>query len=100
MSLRLIKVLLFLVAASASSSFAACVSNTTLVPGAECRVRWDLADLATPFLSLTAHTDPSDWATLHSRSTKTPLTIAPGVQIDGYFNDTSASNTCNGWPHD
>lgn len=100
MTLRLMSAVLVPVALCATTAFAVCVSNTTLVPGAECQVRFDLPDLGTPALTLLDRTDPSDWGTLHSRTTKNPLTVGPGVQIDGYFPDSSVSNGYNGWFHD
>ena len=98
MSLRLTIAALALI--PAADSFAACVSNTTLVPGAECQVRFDLPDLGTAALTALNRTDPSDWGTLHSRTTKNPLTVGPGVQVDGYFPDSSVANAYNGWFHD
>jgi alpha-beta hydrolase superfamily lysophospholipase len=100
MSLRTLQALALGTLFYAASAGGACVSNTTLVPGAECQLRFDLPDLATPMLSALNRTDPSDWGTLHSQRTKNPLLAGPGVQIDGYFPDSSVSNSTNGWLHD
>jgi len=70
------------------------------VPGAEKQVSSCLDDLSTPYLALTGHTDASDWGTLHSQSTRNPVGAVPGIQIDGYFHDTSTFNDTNGWFHD
>ncbi|SDJ54334.1 Tannase and feruloyl esterase [Nonomuraea maritima] len=70
-----------------------------VVPGAERQVVARLDDLTTAGTSVTGHTDPSDWAGLHSAATVNPTGV-PGVQIDGYFPDTSTGNTTHGWNHD
>jgi hypothetical protein len=70
------------------------------VPGAEQQVVHCLDDLSTPYLIATGHTDATDWATLHSRATRNPAGAVPGLQVDGYFPDTSTSNGYNGWNHD
>lgn len=70
------------------------------VPGAVKQLNWCLEDLSTPYLILTNHTDASDWGTLHSRTTRNPAGAVPGIQVDGYFYDTSTTNTYNGWAHD
>jgi hypothetical protein len=70
------------------------------VPGAEKQLNACLEDLSTPYLVVTNHTDISDWGTLHSQSTRNPSGAVPGIQIDGYFFDTSTTNTYNGWAHD
>jgi hypothetical protein len=100
MSLRLVTSAVAAAAFHALIASAACISNTTLVPGAECQVRFDLPDLGTATLVPLNRTDPSDWGTLHSQRTKNPLLVGAGVQIDGYFPDSSVSNTSNGWAHD
>jgi hypothetical protein len=45
------------------------------------------------------HTDPADWAGLTQADLAVPSGV-PGIQIDGYFPDTSATNTNHGWKHD
>ncbi|MEU8143510.1 tannase/feruloyl esterase family alpha/beta hydrolase [Nonomuraea sp. NPDC048901] len=69
------------------------------VPGAEHTISARLDDLTTAGTVGTGHTDPADWAGLHSAATVNPTGV-PGVQIDGYFPDTSATNTNHGWNHD
>ncbi|WP_254886088.1 tannase/feruloyl esterase family alpha/beta hydrolase [Streptomyces sp. NA02950] len=69
------------------------------VPGAEYTVSARLADLTTTGTKLTGHTDPADWAGLEAPGTTTPSGV-PGVQIDGYFPDSSKTNTNHGWKHD
>ncbi len=59
-----------------------------------------LPDLSTKYLVATPYTDASDWGTLHSQQTRNPAGIVPGIQIDGYFPDTSTTNTTRGWFHD
>ncbi|MEU4352390.1 tannase/feruloyl esterase family alpha/beta hydrolase [Streptomyces sp. NPDC023838] len=69
------------------------------VPGVEHTVSARLADLTTAGTKLTGHTDPDDWAGLEAPNTTTPSGV-PGIQIDGYFPDTSTTNTDHGWNHD
>ncbi len=45
------------------------------------------------------HTNVDDWSGLHATGTRNPSGV-PGIQVDGYFPDTSTSNTNNGWNHD
>ena len=45
------------------------------------------------------HTDRSDWEGLNASGTVNPTGV-PGLQIDGYFPDTSTSNGTHGWNHD
>ena len=58
-----------------------------------------LDDLTTAGTVTTGHTDPADWAGLHAAGTQNPSGV-PGVQIDGYFPDTSTTNPTHGWNHD
>ena len=58
-----------------------------------------LTDLTTASTVATGHTNPNDWAGLNATGTRNPSGI-PGIQVDGYFPDTSTSNTNNGWNHD
>jgi hypothetical protein len=69
------------------------------VPGAERQETACLADLTTASTVATGHTNPNDWAGLNAAGTKNPSGV-PGIQVDGYFPDTSTSNTNNGWNHD
>ncbi|GLY72728.1 tannase/feruloyl esterase family alpha/beta hydrolase [Actinoallomurus iriomotensis] len=76
-----------------------CTMNHVHVPGAERQVAACLDDLTTAGTVGTDHTDPSDWAGLQSTATRNPSGV-PGIQIDGYFPDTSTFNTTHGWNHD
>ncbi|SFW87622.1 Tannase and feruloyl esterase [Amycolatopsis australiensis] len=69
------------------------------VPGAEKSVSVCLADLTTTGTRATGHTVEADWAGLTSAGLPVPGAV-PGVQVDGYFPDTSTANTNNGWNHD
>jgi pimeloyl-ACP methyl ester carboxylesterase len=69
------------------------------VPGAERQVVSRLDDLTTAALVGTEYTDPADFAGLHAALTQNPSGV-PGMQIDGYFPDTSTFNTNRGWSHD
>jgi hypothetical protein len=69
------------------------------VPGAEYQEVACLADLTTAGTVATGHTDPGDWAGLHAAGTRNPTGV-PGVQIDGYFPDSSTLNASHGWRHD
>ncbi|PVG81376.1 tannase/feruloyl esterase family alpha/beta hydrolase [Nocardioides gansuensis] len=70
-----------------------------LVPQAEMQKTACLADLTTAGTVASGHTNPNDWAGLHASGTRNPSGV-PGIQVDGYFPDTSTSNTNNGWRHD
>jgi hypothetical protein len=69
------------------------------VPGAQHQVAACLDDLTTAGTVASGHTDAADWAGLHSAATRNPGGV-PGVQIDGYFPDTSTANPTHGWNHD
>jgi hypothetical protein len=69
------------------------------VPGAELQQVTCLGDLTTAALAGTPYTDPSDWAGLTATGTQNPTGV-PGVQVDGYFPDTSKLNRTHGWNHD
>ncbi|GAA4521881.1 tannase/feruloyl esterase family alpha/beta hydrolase [Actinoallomurus oryzae] len=73
--------------------------NRVRVPGAERQVAACLDDLTTAGTIGSDHTDPADWQGLQSTATRNPSGV-PGVQIDGYFPDTSTFNTTHGWNHD
>ncbi|MFC0624081.1 tannase/feruloyl esterase family alpha/beta hydrolase [Kribbella deserti] len=69
------------------------------VPGAEHQIVACLADLTTTGTAASGHTNPADYAGLtHAALPQQPA--VPGVQIDGYFPDTSRTNTNHGWNHD
>ncbi|MFJ6518232.1 tannase/feruloyl esterase family alpha/beta hydrolase [Streptomyces filamentosus] len=69
------------------------------VPGAEVQRTACLAELTTAGTVASGHTDPADWAGLTSKDLSVPAGV-PGIQIDGYFPDTSTTNTNHGWNHD
>jgi len=69
------------------------------VPGAQVQQTACLQDLTTASTVASGHTDPQDWAGLNAAGTTNPSGV-PGVQVDGYFPDTSTSNTHHGWNHD
>jgi hypothetical protein len=86
--------------ASAPARAAECPNAAeTKVPGAEMQKSACLDDLTTAGTSATGHTDPSDWESLHASATQNPSGV-PGLQIDGYFPDSSTFNSENGWSHD
>ena len=69
------------------------------VPGAERQEAACLADLTTAATVASGHTDPADWAGLTPAGARNPSGV-PGLQIDGYFPDTSTTNATHGWNHD
>jgi hypothetical protein len=76
--------------------------DTVEVPGAEHSVTACLPDLTTTGLQQAPpgqYTDAADWTGLHVPGTQNPSGV-PGLQVDGYFPDTSTSNTLHGWNHD
>ena len=73
--------------------------NHLTVPGAEHLEAACLDDLTTAGTVKTGHTDPADFAGLSVPGTKNPTGV-PGIQLDGYFPDTSSFNTSHGWNHD
>jgi hypothetical protein len=74
-------------------------ADAVKVPGAEMQKSACLDDLTTAGTSTSGHTDQSDWEGLHAQDTKNPTGV-PGLQVDGYFPDTSTFNSENGWSHD
>ncbi|MEV0522316.1 3-hydroxybutyrate oligomer hydrolase family protein [Streptomyces sp. NPDC050439] len=77
-----------------------CTSSAKLkVPGAEHQRASCLAELTTAGTVSSGHTDPADYAGLTPAGLTTPRGV-PGIQIDGYFPDSSATNTNHGWKHD
>ncbi|MFD3677850.1 tannase/feruloyl esterase family alpha/beta hydrolase [Streptomyces sp. NPDC058613] len=69
------------------------------VPGAEKVIGACLTDLTTAGTVGSGHTDPADWAGLVAPGTVNPSGVK-GLQLDGYFPDTSTTNTNHGWNHD
>ncbi len=82
--------------ASASASPGQCEVD---VPGAQRQVAVCLDDLTTTGTLASGHTVQADWAGLTSAELPTFRGV-PGVQVDGYFPDTSTSNANHGWNHD
>ncbi|MEU8358337.1 tannase/feruloyl esterase family alpha/beta hydrolase [Nonomuraea sp. NPDC048882] len=86
--------------AAAAPTDARCARMGKLhVPGARHQVAACLDDLTTAGTTASGHTDPADWTGLHSTGTRNPSGV-PGIQIDGYFDDTSTGNPTHGWNHD
>ena len=69
------------------------------VPGAEYQELAHLDDLTTAGTVASGHTNPADYVGL-THSGLPQQSGVPGVQIDGYFPDTSHTNTNHGWNHD
>ncbi|CAN7371843.1 3-hydroxybutyrate oligomer hydrolase family protein [Knoellia sp. LjRoot47] len=69
------------------------------VPGAEMQKTACLDDLTTAGTVASGHTKAADYAGLHTPGTVNPTGV-PGIQVDGYFPDTSTTNTNNSWNHD
>ncbi|MFK3735785.1 3-hydroxybutyrate oligomer hydrolase family protein [Streptomyces sp. NPDC088090] len=69
------------------------------VPGAAHQQTACLDELTTAGTVASGHTDPADWAGLTPKDLAVPSGV-PGIQIDGYFPDTSTTNTNHGWQHD
>lgn len=69
------------------------------VPGAEHQEVACLADLTTAGTVASGHTNPADYAGLTHAGLPQQSGV-PGVQIDGYFPDTSQTNKNHGWNHD
>ena len=92
-------------AGAAPKSRSACDGRERIaVPGAELqRVSPCLSDLTTTGLLAGGfdgvYTDAADFAGLHAPGTVHTRGVA-GVQVDGYFPDTSTTNALHGWHHD
>ena len=85
---------------SGSNARRHCAGRTRIaVPRAEKQKLSCLDDLTTAGTTTSGHTNPNDWSGLNAPGTANPSGI-PGIQVDGYFPDTSTSNTNNGWNHD
>lgn len=69
------------------------------VPGAAHQESACLDDLTTTGTLGSGHTVQADWAGLTAQDLPAPGPV-PGVQIDGYFPDTSTTNANHGWHHD
>ncbi|OEV04475.1 3-hydroxybutyrate oligomer hydrolase family protein [Streptomyces oceani] len=88
-------------AAPAPGEGAACPDRTPhlRVPGAEHQRVACLDELTTAGTVDSGHTDKADWAGLTPKDLRTPRGV-PGIQLDGYFPDSSHGNTNHGWRHD
>lgn len=69
------------------------------VPMAERQVVSCLDELTTAGTVASGHTVAADWAGLTHAGLPQPSGV-PGIQIDGYFPDSSTTNTNHGWHHD
>ncbi|MGH3244086.1 MAG: tannase/feruloyl esterase family alpha/beta hydrolase [Spirillospora sp.] len=76
-----------------------CGEGELRVPGAARSIAFCLPDLTTAGTVPGGHTDPADWAGLEAPGTVNPSGV-PGIQIDGYFPDSSKTNPTHGWNHD
>lgn len=76
-----------------------CAGDRLTVLAAQHVVAACLPDLTTAGTVPSGHTDPTDWAGLEPPGTVNPTGI-PGIQLDGYFTDTSTTNPTHGWNHD
>jgi hypothetical protein len=90
-----------LLLAAAPARAASCPNQGAVkVPGAEKEVADCLDDLTTKGTETNGHTDRSDWQPLSAAATQNPTKVVPGLQVDGYFPDTSTTNAYRGWMHD
>lgn len=71
------------------------------MPGAERAETACLDDITTTGLltETEQYTDQADWRALSAPGTTNPSGVR-GLQVDGYFPDTSTFNTTHGWDHD
>jgi Tannase and feruloyl esterase/3HB-oligomer hydrolase (3HBOH) len=69
------------------------------VPMAEHQEVACLAELTTAGTVASGHTVTADWTGLTQTGLPQPSGV-PGIQVDGYFPDTSTTNTNHGWNHD
>ena len=58
-----------------------------------------LDDLTTAGTTVSGHTNRADWTGLNAAGTTNPSGV-PGIQVNGYFPETSTGNKNNGWNHD
>jgi hypothetical protein len=70
-----------------------------VVPGAARVEVFCLTELTTAGTVASGHTVPADWAGLNHSGLPQPVGV-PGIQVDGYFQDSSTGNTNHGWNHD
>ena len=89
-----------LLPASTASAETPCAGQDRIhTPGAEKQVLACLDDLTTAGTLQTGHTVLAHWNGLHAAGTANPTGV-PGIQVDGYFPDTSTTNATHGWNHD
>lgn len=69
------------------------------VPGAEVQEAACLTELTTAGTVASGHTVQADWAGLTDSTLPQPVGV-PGIQLDGYFPDSSTTNANHGWNHD
>jgi hypothetical protein len=77
-------------------------ADSVVVPGAERADTVCLDDITTAGLlaeTSGTYTEQADWISLHAPGTTNPTGVR-GLQVDGYFPDTSSFNTTRGWNHD
>ncbi|MCX4587260.1 tannase/feruloyl esterase family alpha/beta hydrolase [Streptomyces sp. NBC_01481] len=86
-------------AGTAAGGGSRCGGHPPRVPGAEFMISACLPDLTTGGTVASGHTDPADWAGLEPPGTVSPPAV-PGLQLDGYFPDSSTTNRTHGWNHD
>lgn len=84
--------LIALFAAVPTARAACSESSAPTVPGAQAQKNACLGDLTTAGTLASGHKNQSDWAGLNASGTKNPTGV-PGLQIDGYFPDTSTTNS-------
>lgn len=90
------------VAATLTPAVAAAADHgcaTLHVPMAEHQEVSCLSELTTAGTVASGHTVAADWAGLTQASLPQPAGV-PGIQVDGYFPDTSTTNANHGWHHD
>lgn len=69
------------------------------VPGAAHQQADCLTELTTAGTVESGHTVKADWAGLTASGMDVPSGV-PGIQVDGYFPDSSTGNSHHGWDHD
>ncbi|MFD0535433.1 tannase/feruloyl esterase family alpha/beta hydrolase [Actinomadura luteofluorescens] len=98
-AMMLVPVLLASLAAPAAAADSECGDRGLRVPGAVRSTVVCLPDLTTAGTVPGGYTDPTDWEGLEALGTVNPSGV-PGIQIDGYFPDSSKTNPTHGWNHD
>ena len=95
----LIAALVVLLWPSAAAAAECAGQENVAVPGAEVQELYCLEDMTTAGTQASGRTDRSDWGTLHHRDSRNPTGV-PGLQVEGYFPDTSKTNTWQSRNHD